>query len=394
MRYLKMTLLLAMTMLLTLPAMAADVWKGTWATAAEYPGKGDMPKESLSGRSCRQIIHVAMGGENIRLKLSNEFSDEPLEIKSVYIAEATSGWAVQAKTVKYLKFGGKKNVIVQPKQAVYSDELKYALKSDQWLAVTINYGINTPKVPTTHRGSRTTSYIIKGESTVKSSFDGAELQDHWYNIAALEVKAPEATEVIAVLGNSITDGRGSTTNKQNRWTDFFSTALNQQGKAGVLNLGIGGNCVIQGGLSQPALVRFDRDILEQQGVTKLVIFEGTNDIGCSGGNYEKLAAKLIESYKTLIDKAHAKGIKVYGGTITPNKGNSWYSYWHEAVRQTVNEWIRNGKAFDAVIDFDALTRDEKDPQQLKPEYSDDWLHLNPAGYEAMGKYAAEIMQKK
>ncbi len=203
------------------------------------------------------------------------------------------------------------------------------------------------------------------------------------------MKAPEETDVITVLGNSITDGRGSTTNLQNRWTDFFSTALNAKGRAGVLNLGIGGNCVVQGGLSQPALVRFDRDILGQQGVTKLIIFEGTNDIGTSNGNYEHLADTLIASYKVLIDKAHAKGIKVYGGTITPNKGNGWYSIWHEAVRLTVNEWIRNGKAFDGVIDFDALTRDSHDPHQLKQEYSDDWLHLNPKGYEAMGKYAAE-----
>ena len=389
MYYLKTALLFAAAMMLALPSVAADVWKGTWATAVEYPGQGDMPKESLSGRSCRQIIHVAMGGETVRLKLSNEFSDQPLEIKSVYIADATkTAWNVDAKSARYLKFGGKKNIAIQPHGAAYSDAMTFPLKSDQWLAVTVNYGEKTPKVPTTHRGSRTTSYIIKGETKAAASFDGAELQDHWYNIAALEVKAPEETDVIAVLGNSITDGRGSTTNLQNRWTDFFSTALNAKGRVGVLNLGIGGNCVVQGGLSQPALVRFDRDILGQQGVTKLIIFEGTNDIGTSNGNYEHLADTLIASYKVLIDKAHAKGIKVYGGTITPNKGNGWYSFWHEAVRQTVNEWIRNGKAFDGVIDFDALTRDPHDQQQLKPEYSDDWLHLNPKGYEAMGKYAA------
>lgn len=358
MHYLKTALLFAAAMMLALPSVAADVWKGTWATAVEYPGHGDMPKESLSNRSCRQIIHVAMGGETVRLKLSNEFSDQPLEIKSVYIADATkTAWSVDAKSARYLKFGGKKNIAIQPHGAAYSDALKFPLKSDQWLAVTINYGANTPAVPTTHRGSRTTSYIIKGETKAAASFDGAELQDHWYNIAALEVKAPEETDVIAVLGNSITDGRGSTTNLQNRWTDFFSTILNAKGRVGVLNLGIGGNCVVQGGLSQPALVRFDRDILGQQGVTKLIIFEGTNDIGTSNGNYEHLADTLIASYKVLIDKAHAKGIKVYGGTITPNKGNGWYSFWHEAVRQTVNEWIRNGKAFDGVIDFDALTRD-------------------------------------
>ena len=124
--------------------------------------------------------------------------------------------------------------------------------------------------------------------------------------------------------------------------------------------------------------RFDRDILGQTGVDKLIIFEGTNDIGCCGGNYEHVTDTLIACYKVLIAKAKAKGIKVYGGTITPTKGNGWYSFWHEAMRQTVNEWIRKSGAFDEVIDFD--------------EYSDDWLHLNPKGYEAMGKFAAEKLK--
>ena len=160
----------------------------------------------------------------------------------------------------------------------------------------------------------------------------------------------------------------------------------------MLNLGIGGNCVVQGGLSEPAMKRFDRDILGQSGVTKLVIFEGINDIGGSQGHYEQLADTLIACYKTLIAKAKAKGIKVYGGTITPIKESFYFTHWHEAVRQTVNEWIRKSGAFDGVVDFDKLVCDPKAPQRLKAEYSDDWLHLNPKGYEAMGQYAAEILQ--
>ena len=329
-------------------AFAQKVWKGTWATAVEWTGKGDMPKESLSNRSCRQIVHVSFGGEELRVKLSNEQSKEPVEIKSVYIADTDvpSNWGINAKTVKYLKFNGKKNVTIAPGKAIFSDDLKYALKSGQRLTITIDYGKQTP------------------------------------------VNTP----VVAILGNSITDGRGSTTNHQNRWTDFLSDALNAEKPYGVLNLGIGGNCVVQGGLSEPAMKRFDRDILGQSGVDKLIIFEGTNDIGCCGGNYEHVTDTLIACYKVLIAKAKAKGIKVYGGTITPTKGNGWYSFWHEAMRQTVNEWIRKSGAFDGVIDFDELTRDPKDPQRLKAEYSDDWLHLNPKGYEAMGKFAAEKLK--
>ncbi len=381
-------------------AMAQNVWKGTWATAVEWTGKGDMPQASLSNRSCRQIVHVSFGGDELRLKLSNEQSKEPVEITSVYIADTdvSSNWGINSKTVKYLKFGGKKNVTIAPGKAIYSDALKYALRSGQRLTITIDYGRQTPVNATSHRGSRTTSYIVsnvKGKAVkpTDAAFDKQEKAAHWYNLSAIDIKTDKATPVVAILGNSITDGRGSITNQQNRWTDFLSDALNANQPYGVLNLGIGGNCVVEGGLSEPAMKRFDRDILGQMGVDKLIIFEGTNDIGCSSRNYEHVADTLIACYKVLIAKAKAKGIKVYGATITPTKGNGWYSFWHEAIRQTVNEWIRKPGNFDEIIDFDELVRDPQDPQRLKKEYSDDWLHLNPKGYETMGKFAAEKLRK-
>lgn len=388
----------ALLLLASLGLEAQNVWKGTWATAVEYTGKGDMPKESLSKRSCRQIVHISMGGQELRLKLSNEMSNHPVDIRSVYIADTDSSanWEINGKTVKYLKFHGKKNVTIEPGKAIYSDDLKYALKAGQRLTITIDYGERTPENATSHRGSRTTSYIVGSSFRISKPKDKhfveGETADHWYNLSAIDVKTDAKTPVVAVLGNSITDGRGSTTNMQNRWTDFLSDALNAEKPYGVLNLGIGGNCVVEGGLSEPAMKRFDRDILGQTGVDKLVIFEGTNDIGCSSKNYEHVADTLIACYKVLIAKAKAKGIQVYGATITPTKGNGWYSYWHEAIRQQVNEWIRKGGFFDEIIDFDELVRDPQDPQRLKEEYSDDWLHLNPKGYEAMGKFAAEKLK--
>ena len=212
-------------------AFAQKVWKGTWATAVEWTGKGDMPKESLSNRSCRQVVHVSFGGEELRVKLSNEQSKEPVEIKSVYIADTdkNSNWFVNGKTVKYLKFNGKKNVTIAPGKAIFSDDLKYALKSGQRLTITIDYGKQTPVNATSHRGSRTTSYIVNGlhrtPKPMDKSFDDGEEVDHWYNLSAIDVKTDKATPVVAILGNSITDGRGSTTNHQNRWTDFLSDAL-------------------------------------------------------------------------------------------------------------------------------------------------------------------------
>ena len=387
-------LFLLAALLWVVTAAHADArWEGSWATAPEFTGPGDMPKTSLSGRAARQIIQVSMGGQTLRMQLSNHFGNSPVDIQAVYLAQVTTQPDIDARSAKYLTFGRKRSITLAPGADVYSDALRYALKAGQRLAVTVVYGKQTPTHATSHRGSRTTSFIVTGKGLPKADFSQGERVDHWYNITRLEVLAEEPHEVVAVLGNSITDGRGSTTNAQNRWPDFMAKALNSGNNAtGVLNLGIGGNCVVSGGLSEPAVKRFDRDILGQSHVDKLIIFEGTNDIGGCRGNYEAKTREIINAYKTMIDKAHAKGIKVYGATITPTKGNAWFSFFHEAMRQTVNEWIRKPGNFDGVIDFDKLVRDASDPQKLKAEYSDDWLHLNPKGYEAMGAYAAQCVK--
>lgn len=364
---------------------ASDEFTGTWAAAAEWTGQGDMPRMSLADKTLREIIQVSIGGEELQLQLSNEFSKEPVEIKSVYVADALDSCDIDRKTVAVLRFGGQTAVTIEPGATAMSDVFKYSLRPRQRLSVTICYGATIPVNMTSHRGSRTTSYIALGQIAPKKKFVSAEKLDHWYNIAQLNVRTNGSVKAVAVLGNSITDGRGSTTNLQNRWPDQMAANLD----CAVLNLGIGGNCVVRGGLSEPAMKRFDRDILGQKGVDRLIIFQGTNDIGTSP-HAEKTAKELIDAYKTLIQKAHDAGIKkVYGATITAFKGNGWYSPYHEAARQEVNEWIRKGGAFDGVIDFDELTRDPSDREKLKKELSEDWLHLNAEGYRVMGEYAAE-----
>ena len=385
------TLLLALATIVAVYAKDSDLkWTGTWAAAAEFTGPSDMPKSSLSDRSLREIVKVSIGGTSLRLQLSNEFSKEPVEIRSIYIADGSETWTIDTKTARYLTFGGKRNVTIEPGVAIFSDVVKYNLRPLQRLAITINYGSQTPVNATSHRGSRTTSYIIDGVSKPKTSFENGERADHWYNIAAIDVLAEEQTPSVAIIGNSITDGRGSTTNLQNRWPDFLMEALG--GQTAVLNLGIGGNCVVEGGLSEPALKRFDRDILGQRGVKTLVIFEGVNDIGGSVGQVERKVRLLIEAYQTLIAKAREHGLRVYIGTITPFKGNGYYKPFQETARQVVNEWIRSTDLIDGVIDFDKVVQDEKDPAKMKAEYSDDWLHLNPKGYEVMGRYAADKLK--
>ena len=362
---------------------------GTWAAAAEWTGRGDMPRMSLAGNTLREIIQVSIGGEELQLQLSNEFSKEPVEIKSIYVADALDSCDIDRKTVKELKFGGQKSVTIAPGETAMSDIFAYKLKPRQRLSITICYG-EVPVNMTSHRGSRTTSFIATGQIAAKKKFLAAEKLDHWYSIAQLNVRTDGQVKAVAVLGNSITDGRGSTTNHQNRWPDMMAANLD----CGVLNLGIGGNCVVRGGLSEPAMKRFDRDILGQKNVDRLIIFQGTNDIGTSP-HAENTAKELKEAYKTLIKKAREAGIKkVYGATITAFKGNGWYSPYHEAARQDVNEWIRTSGEFDGVIDFDELTRDPSDREKLKKELSEDWLHLNAEGYRVMGEYAAEFLKTK
>ena len=387
----------------------AGEWVATWATATEFTGKGDMPKSgTLTDKSIRQIVRVSIGGSVIRLHLSNEYSKQPVEIKSIYIADldndpgrtpvavedvANIGMKINTKTAKYVKFGGKKNITIPAGERVVSDELAYNLKPLQRLSINISYG-ETPENATSHRGSRTTSYTINGEATPKSDFTkDPEREDHWYNIATIDVRR-EGCEAIAVIGNSITDGRGTTTNLQDRWTDFLADRLqaNEATKnIAVLNLGIGGNAVFFGGLSDPAVKRFDRDCLEQAGVKTIVVFEGINDLGGTNGDAEKRAKKIIECYKEFIQKAHDRGMKIWGATISPYF-KSFYDNgdpFREAARQYINKWIRESKAFDGVLDFDAAVRNPETPTEVLEKYQMDWLHLNPAGYEVLGNCAAE-----
>lgn len=366
----------------------AQNWVGTWATATEVPlAPSDKPQVTqLDNNTLRQIVHVSMGGDVLRLELSNLFGNEPLEIKSVYIADATTGEQINTKTAQYLKFKGKQVVTIAPHQSVFCDDLKYQLKPLQRLSITIHYG-TMPQTVTTHRGSRTTSYIMKGACKPKQTFVISEQLDHWYTIASIDIQA-EGRQCWACLGNSITDGRGTTTNQQNRWTDICAEQLG--GEVGILNLGIGGNCVLQGGLSEPAIKRFDRDIMSQRGLTGIVIYEGINDIGGSK-NAEQTASQLISTYQSFIAKARQQGLKVVGATITQIGHTDYWSYFHEAVRQTVNEWIRTSGQFDAVIDFDQVLRDPVIPTQMRADYQYDWLHPNADGYKAMGQEAAKIL---
>lgn len=378
----------------------AQNWVGTWATAPQTVVRSFMPYNNcMTNRSVRQVVKVSIGGDVIRLKLSNIYSMQPVEIRSIYIAHAKDSFSIDAKSAQYFKFGNSYKTIIPAGKQIVSDALKFKLRNLERVAITINY-TSAPEVPTVHMGSRTTSYIMKGVTNAHSNFEKAFRENHWYNISGIDVYTMSNNmSAIAIMGNSITDGKCSTDNAQNRWPDVMSEMLQLKHKItnqGVLNLGIGNNRVtVPGGFGALAKERFDRDILMQSGVKKVIIFEGINDIGAAkSGNSETVARQIIESIQGMVRKAKAQKKKVYLGTITPFKGAGYYSHFHEAARLYVNDWIRSqAKNVDGILDFAKLLQDPNDDRRMKREYaSNDWLHPNPAGYKAMGIYAAGIIK--
>lgn len=353
----------------------------------------------MTNRSVRQVVKVSIGGDVIRLKLSNIYSMQPVEIRSIYIAHAKDSSDIDAKTAQYFKFGNSYKTIIPAGKQIVSNALKFKLRNLERVAITINY-TSAPEIPTVHMGSRTTSYIMKGVTNAHSNFAKAFRENHWYNISGIDVYTMSNNmSAIAIIGNSITDGKCSTDNAQNRWPDVMSEMLQLKHKItnqGVLNLGIGNNRVTEpGGFGALAKERFDRDILMQSGVKKVVIFEGVNDIGAArSGSSETVARQIIESIHGMVKKAKAQKMKVYLGTITPFKGAGYYTHFHEAARLYVNDWIRSqAKNVDGILDFAKLLQDPNDDRRMKREYaSNDWLHPNPTGYKAMGIYAADIVK--
>ncbi len=357
-------------------------WVGTWSTAPQLVEPHNMPPEpGLSNNTLRQIVRVSIGGDNVRLRFSNEFSNNPVTMKSVQIAASNGGRAVDGSTITELKFDDKSEVTMVPGTGITSDPVSFDLKPRMDLAITIHFGQTAPDV-TGHPGSRTTSYLIPGQQTVENDFSESVQTDHWYIISGIDVKAPEDAAAIAILGNSITDGRGSGTNKQNRWPDVLAERLlkNPDTEHGaVLNQGIGGNCVIKDCLGPSAIDRFERDVINQPGVQWLIILEGINDIGQTPDSASafKVADDLIAAYEQMINDAHAEDILVYGATIPPF-GESFYdAEYRQTARSTVNSWIRNSGRFDAVIDFDKALQNPEDTMTILPEaHSGDFLHPN------------------
>lgn len=370
---------------------AAAAWVGTWGTSPQLTEPANLPPApGLSGNTLRQVVHVSIGGSRLRVHVSNAFGNGPLTIGAAHLAPSAAGRsAIDAAEGRALSFGGSPSVTIPPGGAVTSDPVDFPLRPLQDVAITLRFG-QVPSDVTGHPGSRTTSYLQAGDALAADSLPAAARTDHWYVITGIDVVAPGAAAVVT-LGNSITDGRGSGTNRNNRWPDELSRRLRadpRTARVAVLNAGIGGNCVLRACLGPAALARFQRDVLDQPGVRWLIVLEGINDVGQAQGaqGADAVARGLIAAYGEMIDRARARGIRVYGATLLPFGGSFYDAPEREAARQEVNAWIRTSGRFDAVIDLDAALRDPADPTRLRPEAdTGDHLHPNEAGHRMIAE---------
>jgi lysophospholipase L1-like esterase len=355
-------------------------------------GDNALPVETYKDRTLREIVRTTLSGTALRVRLSNAFGTAPLIIDAASIARSPDNKAAAVENPHALTFNGTRSVTLPAGADMLSDPVAIATPAFADLVVSIHYE-TAPVVQTGHPGSRATSYLAPGNQVDAPTLTDATTADRWFNLSAIEVQACSLKPVVVILGDSITDGRGSTTNGNDRWPDVLARRLND--RAAVINRGIGGNRLLLDGLGPNALARLERDVLAVPGVTHLIVLEGINDLGTSTrdapmdeAGHKALVANMIGAYRQIVERAHAHGIRVIGGTVMPFMGFAGYhpDAANEADREAVNSWIRTPGHFDAVVDFDAVTRDPARQSWLNPAYDvGDHLHPNPTGYKAMGE---------
>jgi lysophospholipase L1-like esterase len=381
-------------------------WVNSWVSMPQLTEPGNLPpapftqaNQVFADSTVRQTIRTSIGGQHVRLRISNAFGGAALPITAAFVALPAGGQAgvsaIEPGTSRRLTFDGRGSVSIPVGAQIVSDPLNLTVAPRSNLTVTIYLAEGQASTNiTSHPGSRTTSYMVNGNHAEDADLPGAASVAHWYFISGLEVWSRPGTAAAVMVGDSLTDGRGSTTNGNDRWPDQLLDRLHTRratADVAILNQAAGGNRVLNDGLGPNALGRIDRDVLAQSGVSWLLVFEGVNDIGTAPATpdaQKQVADDLIGAYSQMIRRAHTKGIRVYGATITPFGGNvPGYDDpdgIREATRQTVNEWIRTSGRFDAVVDFDRVARDPANPRQLLPAYdTGDHLHLNPTGYQAL-----------
>lgn len=401
--------------------LEAAAWNPSWGCALLNVWENNLPRTTLeAGTVLRQSVTLSGGGEKLRLELSNLYGNKALDIAEVHIASPAEEGVINSKidisTDTALTFGGETGVSIPAGESVYCDPVSFKAAARGKLVITMKLGNSVPYQPaqyssqvTGHGGARTSSYIGKDIDVSASSMAAEESIESWYYISNIDVMQNTDSHTIVCFGDSITDGYGCITNKDTRWSDYLANAINDNGLSGeysVINRGIGGNAVASGGIGERGIDRFNRDVLGTANAEYVLVLEGVNDIGgaTDAADGKSRADAVIEGFKGFIEKSHANGIKIYGATITPVGGNGYYTEVEEECRNRINDWIKentntvkpgeegyDSAKYDGYLDFETLLADPDDPTKLLDEYSTDYLHPSPKGYEKMGRYAYETL---
>ena len=358
-------------------------WVGTWNAS---PQAAFNPVE-FNGQSVRQIVRVSIGGTRVRVRLSNAYGTESLHIGAARVALRSSGATIVPGSDRMLTFDGSESTTIPAGALAISDPVDLRVPDRGDLAVSI-YVPGTALAATEHSLGLQTTYVSpQGDFTGADALPTASTTQSYYFLTGVEVGAAARSGAIVTLGDSITDGLHSTADANRRWPDRLAERLRARkggGGIAVLNAGISGNRVLHDMVGTSASARLDRDVLVQSGARYVIVLLGINDIGFPGA---PSADAIVAGHRQIIDRAHAMGLKVYGGTLTPFQAflpGVYYTADGEAKRQAVNRWIRTSGAYDAVIDFDRAIRDPGNPARMRAAYdSGDNLHPNDAGYKAM-----------
>lgn len=387
-RALLMLGLILLSMGAALPSLAQQSagnghWVGTWGASPSDPLPG-ATAPSYSNQTVRQVVHVSIGGHYVRLRLSNTFSSKAVQIGAVHIALSAGNGGIVPETDTALTFSGQPAMTIPDGAVVISDPVAFQLRPATDLAVSI-YFLQAGSPVSEHSTGQETAYVVSGDATSAGSLSGAATILSRPLLTDVEVFGAPQELAVVTLGDSITDGVNSTVDANRRWPDDLAAILLHRfrNRIGVVNAGINGNRLLSEGSNPNALSRFDRDVLSKAGVKYVTVLLGINDIG-HAPDTPVTSDQIIAALLQIAERTHDKGLRVYGGTLLPVGNSKYSSASTEQMRQTVNAWIRNSGAFDAVLDFDQVTRDPANPTQLLPAYdSGDHLHPNDLGYAAM-----------
>jgi lysophospholipase L1-like esterase len=362
-------------------------WVDAWCAPPDSAGP------SFSAQTVRQVIRTSIGGSSVRVRLSNLFGTAPVTIGPVHVAARASGSATRSGTDRAVTFGGKPTVTIAKGAEVLSDPIAFPVAAFGEIAVSMYLPGHTGS-STVHTWAMQTTYItLTGDATAATIFPPGEVASSRFFLTDVEVAAGSAARTIVAVGDSITDGYGSTLNQNARWPDSLAARLRADpafASIAVVNAGIGGNRILNDGVGPSTLSRFDRDVLNKAGVRWILLLVGINDIGDAGApstpKDDVSAQQIIDAMKSLVARAHDRGIKIVGATLTPYGGVDWpyHSPAGEAKRRAVNSWIRAGGTFDGFVDFEQAVRDPKFQDRMLPANdSGDHLHPSDAGYTAM-----------